>query len=247
MKEKHFCRSILTLLLIAIASGLYAQAPHQVAELKKISNRFYATQSYSCDLEYLYYESYTARIPSERMSGRYIAKGDKQYQKIGQVETILNPYYVLSVDHEEKTIDVLERQAASDKSVKLGVFKPDSLISFYRKISYVDYSATIGMYELISEQDSYDKIQFYFDKKTYDLSKMVLYFYSEEEEVYEEKEEGPMWVIRPLEAPRIEILYSNIRVNDFIPDDFFTYQKYLTSSGANRYHSKPEYKNYTIN
>lgn len=237
-------RAILFIGFLWVVTETWAQP---AVELKKISDRFNTPASYSADLVYAYYDTYITQEAGEKMNGKYIKKNTSTYLKIGYTETVTTDSYIFSVDHEDKNIEILERKKKTGKPSNPLSFKLDTLLKLKHTIRPIQSNAGIGIYEIESDFMEYEKVQIHFNKKTYDMVKMVLFFSTQMEEEFIEHEGGFEVVEKEGTAPRLEISYNNIKVNEEISDEVFSYNKFVGSSGYNKFYCKPEYKNYRIN
>lgn len=243
MDRLSICRHAFVFLLMLFgASIVYAQS-----DLSKVGAYINKAATYSADIEYVYYTTYSSQVPAEKMQGKFARKKNNLYMKMGAVENIMTDYFNFSIDHEEREISILARLKTGDMSKPIGVINFDTLINIKNEIKYSSKNSEVGICEIVSDYMEYEKVEIYYNKNTFNLYKIILFYpiqFSEEiisnGDLFDVQQKAET-------APRLEILYKNTKRDEELPDELFSYDKYIIQKGAENYYCKPEYKNYIIN
>jgi hypothetical protein len=243
--NRFFVGCLVVIIVLIHNYTLLAQA--EKADLRKIGEYINKASSYSADLEYVYYSTYEDQTFDEKILGKYARTNTSTYLKFGQIESVTTDHYYFSIDHEEKMIDISERLKKGDMSKPVGIVNFDTLINFKNDIKYFPKNSTTNVCEIVSDFIEYEKVQIFYNKNTFEIQKMVLFFPIQIEEDYLEHAEGFEVIEKEGTAPRIEILYKNVKRNEELQADLFSYDKFIINRGTNNYSCKPEYKNYIIN
>jgi outer membrane lipoprotein-sorting protein len=216
-----------------------AACSQQIGEdLKRINQSYAALKSFSAKVSYTLFSNSTSTIPVEKLMGEIKRKGNRIYSKIGNSELISSETFNLQVDHNERSIIILNARTEGKKDLKDLMdmdFAP--MLKFCKNTSYRKLSGKSAMYTMffVDEFPEYEKVEFVFNTSTLFIEKLVLYY--KNQEVSETPGEKS--------SPRLELVYSNMEKNVPIDDELFSMDKFLSKEG-NRYVLKSSYKNYHL-
>ena len=220
-------------LLIGISCS---RAQNAADDFLKINRAYEKHVTLSMDLVYNYYPDHTTGKISETEAGHIDRDGAQIHYTLSDAETVQNDKYYTSVDHENKLIVVSERYKPS--RTRLMEVNIDSMLSFCSKVEYAEAGGGQKKYTLSFSSYTYDEIEIVFDAESYLIGKLVLY-YHDPVKTDEEDETGTAY------APRIEILYQNIKTEPVFEPNAFSETRFVYMENG-QFKCKPDYKEYHV-
>jgi outer membrane lipoprotein-sorting protein len=224
--------------LIVISIVLNARAQSAKEDLDRVNQTYKALSSYAAELEYVAYQSSTSKEPVQIEKGEVKMKGRSFYHKIGSIEVIRNKEYVLTVDHDEKSITKLDAVKESSGTPFMNI-DLEKVLKLCTSVNYYEPAKGSAGYSLVFPSTEYSSVKIEFNRKTYLIEKMILFYLSPSDLSGKGEETA--------EKPRMEISFKNIVLNKDIPSSAFTYEKFIISLGNNKYICTQNYKNYSFN
>jgi predicted transcriptional regulator len=233
-------KKITAVFLVLVACGLYAQDNKSVTEeLKKINGSLKKCPSVKMDVTYVYFTSYTSKVPLEVQKGKIKKKANSQLSELMGTTTVINDKYMLVVDSGSHRILVNDRkgiQAPGDVSE----IKIDQLLKKYEQPTQVSSGKLSGL-RFTCKKNVYAEhniVEIYYSKKNYVIEKLVFY-YQQESAVDPDKEDGPK------DKPRLEVTFSNIDLDAGLTDTDFSEKNYIQFNGK-QVKAAASYKQYTV-
>lgn len=207
-------------------------------ELKKINGAYEKLLKVQVDVTYNVYQNHLSTVPVEVTKGVIKKENTNIYSSVGDVTTISNSKYYFSVDEGSNTL-VVSNIRAERKQSSAFFTDLDTLLSYCRSSVIKPYDASTNRIILSLNEDlgEIEKIEFFYNKNSYLLNKIIL-FYGYEISI---DDEG----LKPEQKPRMEIEYHKYDTAPkfsaliFSEKDFFYVEK-----GALRPADK--FKNFTI-
>lgn len=223
-------------LLCSLVSGLKAQ--DLKSDCLKINQNYNACKKLSMKMDYELYSNYTAAIPFQKLDGEMKRNSELMAYKIGPIETVRTEKYELVVDHDEQFIALMEHHTKLfEWDEKMYVGNLDKILLHCESTTYTEEKNNTGCYDIKMKAGEFAKARLYFDKKTFFITKLILFYRGET--VLNEDGNGKK------ERPRLEITYKNIEENkEFAPNEF-SELKYVIKSGDN-FKCIEKYKDYTL-
>jgi len=228
-------KSIL-LCLMLVLQGVLLYGQDAAADLKRISAFYREHLSYSQKMEYRTYKNYTDKTAFDVQQGEIIKKGDLLYIKQGAVEQIRNRNYTLSVNHSKKTIVLLQRKVSG--TFDFSKVNYDTLLTFCKSVTYHPLGNGKASYTLEFRAEEYEKITLVFDTKTYCIT--AVEYLLAPRIIQDDKGNAVSY------KSRMTIQYSDFKAEVSLPDDYFTYKRYLIKQQANRYICTQAFRNYSF-
>lgn len=177
------------------------------------------------DVNYKVFESWTAANPLQEEKGALKRWDNMTWLKIGPMEFLRNPGYSVVVDHDDKTIAIMgiygELPVVDYNSMLQDM---ENALQFCQEIKHKDLSNNQGQYDLVfpDASSTYKKVAIIYDKSTYLLQKIMLYYAQAQDIMDDHEKDAP---------PRLEITYSNINTDPTITPETFTYTTFLKKVG----------------
>ncbi|GAL85763.1 hypothetical protein MYP_2992 [Sporocytophaga myxococcoides] len=224
--------------LMMVFITLRAMAQSAREDLDRVNQTYKTLSSYSADLEYVAYQSYTSKVPVQTEKGEVKMKGNSFYHKIGSMEVIRNKEYVLTVDHDDKSVTKLDAVKESSGTPFMNI-DLEKVFKLCTSADYYEPAKGSAGYSLVFPSTEYSSVKIEYNRKTNLIEKMIL-FYLSPSDLSGKGEENA-------EKPRMEISFKNALLNKDIPSSFFTYEKFIISLGNNKYMCTKDYKNYSFN
>jgi hypothetical protein len=219
--------TIVALAASAFSSVLLGQDVRKeaVEDMIKLRTSFSQPSSYSMNMLYRFYPTYTSQEPVEKHSAYYCKQGEAlSYTQLYGTTTIVNGEWVVLKDDSSKTIMVkkyykeetpllsheqLEKMltlcSSVSKSPKPGEGRKGYILKFADKIDYLV------------------KLEVVFDTAAYVMHGVRMYFdYPSQKHYHSSQESDPEYT-----QPRLEIDYANVKINAPVNKDVFSIKKYL--------------------
>ncbi len=210
-------------------------------DFEKINKAYAKHSTISMQVTYDLYRNKVDKTVLQSQQGEFKRSGNLYCSRIGTVQTLDTEKYKLILDEEDKNITLLGKDNSTpEEANRMDVFSMnfDRLLAMCSKVVFKAENESQNSYVLSFENDEYDEMKLVFNKKTFFLEKMLL-FYSQAQNMEGEKEDLK-------EKPRLEITYSNIKLDVRFPENEFSYDKYLIKKDG-KLVGKAGYKEYTIN
>lgn len=232
-------KSIMLLLLFSFAFRGFSQvAKNDFASI----NKAYADQEQlSVKVTYQVFRNKTTPVAFSTEKGEVKQKGILRYTRTGDIETVETETYRLIVDHEDKNISLLDIISRENKNEEMKTVSPvelDELIAMCSKVEFKKLNSTQNCYTLIIPDEQYQEVKLIYNAKNFFIEKLILY-YSEKQNL-EGKDDGLM------EAPRVEITYSDFNTHPDFDQTPFSYNSFLEKRNG-KLLAKAAYKAYTVN
>lgn len=221
------------LLIFGIPSATIRKAK---ADFENV-NKVFTAQKLSVEMIYNFYEQHDSHEPVDSKQGVFYKKGDSDYSKLMDTETLHNSEFTITSQLEDRIMVVSDPISYRNK-LSIGV---DTLLTFCKNITVTEIEGGNRKYELTFNQGSvseFKKLEMTFETATYRLKKVSMYFW-EQDKV---KENGETEKINP----KVEITYKNY--NKVNPDNLnvFSGSNYVTKIGSNKYKTAGKYTSYKI-
>ena len=213
-------------LLISISCLLQAQVSAK-SELQHLKEKYGANSDFSADLNYQWFEG-CASTPNEVMLGKVVKSTDKQYMKIGNVETLTNEKYTIIADNDKKM--VLLANASENTSSAMQV-DWDKIQEAFTKIEITSKDANTNILTLSSNYGAVHSYEFVYNPSDYVLKKITCHVASETS-------------TEKCKMSKIVITYQNVTFETINPSAF-SEQKYLLK-GSKGISLQGNYKNYQL-
>lgn len=231
-------RTIIAVLLLSVGA-INAQNSAITEEMKKINGSLKKYPSVKMDVSYVYYSSYSSKIPVETQKGIIKKKGDMQYWSLMGTATVVNSQYQVSIDSSYKRI-FIGPKSKNSKTANLADVDFERLLKIYEKPISVSNGKSTGLKFTCKPgiHAEHKTIEIYYNKETYVVEKLVL-FYTAEMPINTDREDGPK------DKPRLEIIFSNINLDAKLTDSDFSEKKYVQING-DQYKPQPAYKAFSL-
>ena len=193
-------------------------------------------------VSYKLFPDYFATTPMTIELGDYKKQKKAVYYKLGSFETIQCDKYNLVVDHNQKSINVLEvinNDVDFNNNLQDDLIKNmENTLKYCSKIEFKEISKTSAEYIFnIAEASEYSMIKLVFNRKSYFIESLEL-FYANEQDIDYNKEGTKV-------KPRMLISYSDIKTNPVFDENTFSYLRFLKKKDG-RLVCKEEYIGYTL-
>ena len=232
----RFIFSMAILLLIA-ANGQSQIAKEDFAAI----NKAYVTNSHlSMKVKYELYKNKTVNEVFQVETGEIKRNGNNKNTRIGNMETIENEKYRLIVDHEDKNISLLGIITLPGVAVQkedLYLVNLEKMLAVCSKVEFKEENNDQNSYRLQLPMEEYDEIKITYNKKTFFIEKMILYY----QEAQNLEERGGL-----KEPPRMEISYYDFNMDPRFTEADFTYHRFLEKRNG-KLMGTTAYKTYTVN
>lgn len=211
-----------------------------VADYKKIAEVYNSAPSLSFTIKFKSFDS-NAQRPDTAFDGRYIYKANNVYNKIGTAETFVNGKYRVGIDHANKVIFL---NYSNGKKSEITPFQMvDSIVQKYKcniSMTDIDNEKTRRYtveYPMPYEENVTAKMIMEFDKKTYLVSRLVIYMPPNEDPYNTGK-------VNLKYRPFVEFNYLNYSFNA-VSDEVFSTDKFFAVNGKEAALKDP-YKKYQL-
>lgn len=228
---------LLYIFFILICLSGVNQAQDAKSDFTKINLRYNESKNLNMKVCYELFQDYTSIVPFQKMDGLVKRKGDNMIYKLGPLEVMHNKRFEVIANDEFKQIAMLEHKTKLfEWDEKLFLTRFDQTLQVYEKVNFSS-KKNAGVYDIKTKGGQFTRIIIEFDKKTYAINKMVLYY--RDAQILNEYGTGKK------DTPRIEITYSDINLNANLPDGDFSESKYVAYSGG-KYTCTSPYKGYKL-
>jgi hypothetical protein len=225
---------ILAMVLLLSASASASDSITVVKELERVSSVLAKSNSYSAKITYKMYRDAKSTQVLEQQQAMYYKQGNKFRFEIENSLIIQNSELFFLKDDESETL-LLMKPNQDAPSQLLNVDKISAKVA---KLKVIKSSATELLVDLVPKDESYEKVRLLIDIEKHYIKKAILY-YSNAVNISEDyqKEE--------LVYPRLEIEYTEVKINATLSTEIFSTTSYIKKSGK-IYATKPEYQQYEL-
>lgn len=223
--------------LLFIQTAFAQVAKDDIAAINKayIKNKMLAMKT-----RYEVFKNRDTDVAFQEETGEIKKYGNLMYSRIGDIETIQNTSYYLIADHEDKNISLLGQKIQQNQFPEPGpdfTGKLEKLLSLCSKVEFKKENKTQNSYLLSMPYSEYNEMKIFYNKETFVIEKLILYF--REAENLEGEKDGIK------EIPRVEITYTDINLSPDFKESDFTYDKFLEKVNG-KFYCKNPYKKYTL-
>lgn len=217
------------LVLFSIQSSVLCQDIK--TDVNKINQAYSNLKSISLSVAYKYYANYQTDKVKEVKTGTLKSQGHRVFSTIGNTEMIQDDKRALIIDKKNKFITVNGNVNYTNPISQFGSI--DSVLKFASSVKSVAPSETTRGYELQLEKSEIASLTIIFNKKSYMIQKIIVKYKKD--------------ILAGLkEAPKVEIEYSNIKLNEPLPSDLFSTGKYVQYTSSRRLVPTKPYQNFII-
>ncbi len=200
-------------------------------------NKLFKSQNISMMMVYNFYELHDTYTPVETQTGLYYKKGDKDYSKIMNIETLHTPELTVVAENNDKimlvTGPVSERVPISTDL--------ETLLKFCKEINIREVQGDERIYDLGFDEESegeFKKIQVVLNTKTNYLTKLVLYY----NKIDKMQDNGEATTI----YPKVEIVYWNYNKVVVNESKVLSQSTYIQPMGSNKFKCSSAFSNYQM-
>ncbi len=222
---------------LIVANTLFSQNAKE--DFEKM-NKAFDVKALSMKIRYDLYKNKDTKILFQKEVAELKQSGNLKWMKIGKMETLETDKYSLLIDHGAKEISLLGKSLNQQNEKNSNPFKMnlDSLLKICEKVEFKNENENQNSYELVFPNSEYNKVKVVYNKKTFFIEKLIMY-YDEKRKLDENKKEEK-------EAPRMEILCSEINTNPSFSDTDFTSDKYIEKTVNGKWIAKALYSSYEV-
>ena len=210
---------IISLFLLIGSLDVVAQQSQASQDFERINATYAKLTELKTNVAYVLYPNHAATIPFQQEKASLWISGKNSLYKIGAVETLHTPEYTILIDHDEAQLIV--QPTGPGRPDPLTGIELDSLLSYCSELSMQE-EANSRTYTLSLPFGELERIQIRFDRSTYLMEKVILYYRQTEE-----MEEG-----LPAEKPRLEINYLSQENRARFAKDAFSIYQYIQHDGT---------------
>jgi hypothetical protein len=215
-------------------------------DLDLIRRRYEKPNSFELKIAYKAFEDYQTTRVQDQTEAVYIKKGNLFYTKVYSVETLYSDQYVMAADHEEKLF-MIDRRPKSAGPGEIEATGMESVIDelaaavaqagpVIARKEYSESPGGVATHSIWFNQGPYTRQEISFQKSSYLLKKITLY-YREDQEM----EEGG-----PLTKPRLEMEYLKFVESPALPADFFSESRFVAIVPNKRLTLNAKYADYKV-
>ncbi len=228
--------SNLLLFVFSLLHWSFAIGQNLEEDLIKVNNQF-DEERYSLNVSYEVFKSYDNNNVFYSTNGKMYKNGIEHYQEIGELEIIRNKDYTLSVDHESRVIFILGAAYAEMGDQQEKVLDPvKNALKYCSKHEFIDESNALAGYFLWPEGSEYEKLKFIFNKESFVLKEITLFF--KETEGFEDSSTTIQ--------PKMKIKIDDYNRTPDFPEHCFTYNNFLVKNPDQRFECNPKFEEYTL-
>jgi hypothetical protein len=204
----------------------------------KINQKYNATKKVSMKMDYTLYANYTTITPFQKEKGEMKRNDELMSYKVGPIETVRTEKYELVIDNDEQVIAMMEHHTKLFSwDEKMYVGNLDKILPYCESTSYTEEKDNQGCYDIKMKSGEYSRAKLYFDKKTFFITKLILFY--RKETILNQDGVGKK------EKPRLEITYTDIQESPVFAANEFSESKYVVKGGKN-FKCIEKYKDYTL-
>ena len=213
-------------------------AQNAKADILKINEAYGKFTDMAMNITYNVFLNYSATRPYETETGIYKQHNNLRYNKLKEIESLQNKDYLVVVDNDQKRIVVSNPSKFNPATITM--LNLDSALAICSAVNYVTDPSGLGGYQMTFKPNAisaFDKIEIYYNKKTFIVEKLFFY--------YREKMKLAKEANVVSEKPRLEITFSKF---DFkkIEDEHVFSEKRFIEKRSGKYAAAEAYKGYQV-
>lgn len=168
--------SFIIITLLLCTSSFESISQKDSDELVKINKYLEGNKNFSVKLRYELFTNHTSLKAKERYFGFYLKFQNNHYSNLGDNETIISEKHVIQIYNSEKKIFYSNKP----KNINhLTTFNLDSLSKSFKIQSNIVIAQNLSKIVLVpfdKNKSEYEKIELFYDSKSYCPQKMSIYF-----------------------------------------------------------------------
>ena len=189
--------------------------------------------------KYDLYKNQNIKETFESEMGETKRNGNLLYTKIGKIESIHSEKYNVIVDNEDKTISLLAHDPDENGfDEKLYMINLEKTLKLCTKVEFAKEIGSQNSYLLTLPYSEYSQVKITYNKKTFFIEKITLYY--KKEQVLNEQDKN-----EKKEQPRVEITYYDFDETPHFNETDFSYDKFLEKANG-KFRCKSTYSGYTL-
>jgi hypothetical protein len=230
---------LLSICFYWLGSNAQDNDKNKIKEIFKQTENYYKeVKECSLNIHFKMYESETSNNIFEKYDGILIKNGKMSYSKIGQTEFVNLGDKIIKIDNQNKKIKIGNNSSNPNATIESLNLMP--YLNFAKKLSLINdndqWICTLEMGDVSFVP--YKKMIIYINKKTHEIIKQKLYFFSK----YKIKKNNNKI---EYDFPRLEIEFDEIKQANPINTQIFKRENYIQTI-SNHYVPSSNYKDYTI-
>jgi len=209
------------LYIIIFLFAFSAKAQNAKEDIKKVNESYVKHKDLSMGITYNVFAAYDDNVPMETSAGSYNQHGNARYNRLNEIESVQNSDFSLVIDHDEKMIVI--GNPIKFNPGKIMLLDLDSALSMYSSVKYIDNNVSQKGYSMVfkpTAASEYDKVDMYFNAKTYLVERMVFY-YRDKVQLKKTNQDAPE------EKPKLEIIFSKISVEPVSDFKFYSAGRFV--------------------
>lgn len=225
------------LMLLSLFFSAAAQNAKQ--DILKINETYTSLEDLSMDITYTLFPSAKSKVPAETHAGCFKQHGIMKYSKVKDIEAVHNKNYSLVIDNDDKLIVVAN--PAKFSASKITMLDLEKSLSLCSSVEFIGTTGNQSGYKLVFKQNApseYDAVELYFNKKTFLVEKLVMYY----RQTIKLNEEDPN---SAKDKPRLEIAFSNASLKKITDISFFLEEKFIEKKKG-KYYTASAYNSYQL-
>jgi hypothetical protein len=190
-------------------------------------------EEYHLQLRYEWFASHTSTQPADQVEGEMYRDAKRTYFQIAYIQSILEDSYLLTIDQENKLIQL---RASPELDISAQAFLSldlDSLLATYAKAEVNKRNPHLHQYRFSWSEGTYEKAELLVDPLTFQVPKIILFFATSDL-----GDDNQL-----TEKPRVEISISLSPSPRSHFRNRFSLQHYLIGTHANR-QLRPAFESY---
>ena len=193
------------------------------ADILRINDAYSKFSNMSMEITYKVFLNQTTTTPYEIETGSYKQNGNLRYSKLKQIESLQNNNYLVVVDNDVKRIVV--GNPVKFNPAKITLLNLDSALSKCSAVNYITGNSEQGGYSMVFKSNivsEFDKVELYFNKKTYIVEKITFFY---RQKIRLATEENAV-----ADRPKLEISFSKFNFTKNEDVAFFSEKKFIEKS-----------------
>lgn len=226
------------LLILVMFISVQGNAQNAKADILRINDAYSKFHDMSMNITYHVFLNYTAVIPYETEVGFYRQHDNLRYSKLKEIESLQNKDYLIVADNEQKRIVV--GNPVKFNPAKITLLNLDTALATCSSVNYLTSENGQTGYQMTFKANivsEFDKVELYFNKKTYVVEKIV-FFYRQKIKLSSETD-------AIADRPKLEITFSKFDFQKNTDMDAFSEKKFIEKNNG-KYIASTTYKGYQI-
>jgi hypothetical protein len=219
-------------------------------DFTKVNSNLLAAKNLLIETEYRVYPNHSSKQAKEISHGVLKQKGDKIYQSISTLQSLVNEKISIHIDTSDKILVLADPINIDEQKKQALQFDLKDMLDKCKSVTYREEKKGVGIYQLEYKEDintEFDRCEIFIDKKTFFVTKLIIYYnhvLDSDDDILEGKEE----------SPRLEITFTKIDASPKFKDSIFDEDRFIERKGGkilaasaykdfkiidNRYKSRP--------